>query len=123
MIWGQINVANEATILLQIRDAAGNLTDLDAVLDTGFSGYMTLPPATIAALQLPFQQRQTYVLGDNRRVPFDIYLATVIWDGQERDIAVLASDGGTLVGMRMLRGHHVFLDVVDGGEVRIELRP
>ena len=123
MIQGQINADNEAVIPLRIRSANGQEIDFDAVIDTGFSGYVTLPPATIATLQLPFQQRQTYVLGDNSQVQFDVYLATVVWDGQARDIAVLAADGGVLVGMRMLRGYQVFLDVIDGGDVRIELRP
>lgn len=120
MIRGEINAADEAVIPLPIRAFNGQMTDRDAVIDTGFSGYLTLTLADITALQLPFQQRQTYVLGDGSRVEFDVYLATVIWDGHERDVAVLASDGGALIGMRMLRGYRVLLNVIDGGEVRIE---
>src|SRR5690242_387507 len=120
MIRGEISIADEAVIPLQIRASDGQTRGLDSVIDTGFSGYLTLTPADIATFQLPFQQRQTYVLGDGNRVEFDVYLATILWDGRERDVAVLASEGGALIGMKMLRGYRVFLNVIDGGEVRIE---
>jgi predicted aspartyl protease len=53
----------------------------------------------------------------------DVHLATVLWEGQHRDIAVLSAEGDVLGGMRLLLGHHLFIDVIDGGEVRIEPRP
>jgi clan AA aspartic protease len=96
---------------------------MDIVVDTGFTGYLTLPPSQIIALQLPFQQRQTYTLGDGTDVQFDVYLATVLWDGRDRDVAVLATEGAALTGMRMLRGYRLLIDVIDGGEVLIEARP
>lgn len=43
--------------------------------------------------------------------------------GQERDIEALVTEGGVLVGMLLLQGYHLFMDVVDGGEVRIQPRP
>lgn len=122
MIRGEVNAAYEAVIPVTLRAANGQDRNFEAVIDTGFSGYLTLNPVDIAALQLPFQQRQTFLLGDNRQVEFDIYLATIIWDGSEIEIAVLASNSGTLVGMKLLRGYHLFVEVVDGGEVRIETR-
>jgi predicted aspartyl protease len=49
--------------------------------------------------------------------------ATVLWDGHDRDVAVLAAEGDILTGMRMLRGYRLLIDVIDGGEVLIEARP
>lgn len=123
MIHGQVDAYNQAIISLDVRSTGGQWEMLDVVIDTGFSSYLTLPPARIAALQLPFQQRQTYTLGDDRDVDLDVHLATVLWDGQPRDIAVLAAAGDPLGGMRLLLGHQLFIDVIDGGEVRIEPRP
>jgi hypothetical protein len=42
--------------------------------------------------------------------------------GQERVIDVLCSDTQPLVGMSLLKGFRVSIDVVDGGAVRIEPR-
>jgi clan AA aspartic protease len=123
VIRGQVDPHDQAVIPLQIRHPDGSWDQLDVVADTGFSGYLTLPSTQIAALQLPFQQRQTYTLGDGSNVLFDVYLATVMWDARERDIAVLEAAGDLLIGMRMLRGFRLLIDVIDGGDVVIEARP
>lgn len=123
MMQGQIDADNQAVISLQVRSPNNPFREFFVVIDTGFSGYLTLPIADILALQLPFQQRQTYTLGDGNDVEFDIYFAVVLWHGMERDIFVLAAGEEPLLGMKMLNGSHVFLDVIDGGEIRITLRP
>ncbi len=122
MIRGQVDAYHQAVISLDIQSITGRWESLSVVVDTGFTGYLTLPSARIAALQLPFQQRQTYTLADNRDVDLDVFLGTVLWDGVQRDIAVLAADGDILGGMRLLQGYHLLVDVIDGGEVRIEPR-
>jgi predicted aspartyl protease len=57
------------------------------------------------------------------QVEFDLYPADVIWDAQERTVRVLAAEGMPLVGMSLLEGCHLFLDVIAGGKVRVERRP
>jgi clan AA aspartic protease len=123
VILGQVNPRMEAVIPVMVRDATGHLLTRDAVIDTGFSGYLTLPLTTIAALQLPFLVSRVFSLGNNAQANFDIYKATLLWDGQERDIKVLASEAHPLVGMSLLKGFRITIDAVDGGEVRIEPRP
>jgi len=54
MINGNVNTDLEATILLVVQDVNGQPHDIDAVIDTGFSGFLTLPPALIFALGLPW---------------------------------------------------------------------
>ncbi|HLK57892.1 MAG TPA: hypothetical protein VKU00_15095 [Chthonomonadaceae bacterium] len=122
MILGQVNPRLEAIIPVIIRDVAGQPITRDAVIDTGFSGYLTLPQITITELQLPFLSSRVFSLGNNAQANFDIYMATLLWDGQERDIHVLASEAAPLVGMLLLKGFRLTIDAVDGGEVRIEPR-
>jgi hypothetical protein len=50
----------------------------------------------------------------------DVFEATVLWDARERDVAVLVAEGAALVGMALLSGYRVTLEVEDGGSVRIE---
>ncbi len=123
MILGQVNPRIQVVIPIMIRDATGNLLTLDGIIDTGFSGYLTLPLATITALQLPFLNSRVFSLGNNAQVNFDIYKATLLWDGQDRNIQVLASEAHPLVGMALLKGYRITIDAVDGGTVRIEPRP
>jgi predicted aspartyl protease len=63
------------------------------------------------------------MLGDGTRVALNKYEAAVLWDGRERDILVLEAEGGPLVGMSLLAGHCLVVDVVDGGLVNIEALP
>ncbi len=52
MIQGTVNARLEAVIRLRVRGPGGAELDFDAVIDTGFSAALTLPPATAAALAL-----------------------------------------------------------------------
>jgi clan AA aspartic protease len=123
VIRGEVDANDQAIIPLEVERPDGRREEIDFVIDTGFTGYLTLPSARIATLQLAFQQRQTYTLADGSSSVFDIFLATVCWDGQDRDVPVLATEGDPLVGMRILRGSRLRIEVLDGGEVQIEPLP
>ena len=122
MMTGEINADREAELRLTVSDAAGRATEIKAVIDTGFTDYLTLPPELIASLNLPFRELNEFVLADGNVVAFPTYTATVIWDGAEKSLLVLASDGGPLIGMSLLYGYRVIMDVVDGGSVTIEAK-
>jgi predicted aspartyl protease len=62
-------------------------------------------------------------LGDGNVVVLDVYLVKVLWHNQEREVLVLQADGGPLVGMSLLYGSRVTLDVVDDGNVTINTLP
>ena len=92
---------------------------MDAVLDTGFTGYLLLPPDLVTALGLPFRNANKARLADGSIVEMQLYEGTVLWDGRERAALVYAAEGDSLIGMSLLYGNNVSLDVVDGGPVRI----
>ena len=64
MITGSVNSALEATLRLAAHDPTGQAHEFEAVIDTGFNGFLTLPPALIAALGLPWLCRQDGQLAD-----------------------------------------------------------
>jgi predicted aspartyl protease len=81
-----------------------------------------LPPSLVAALGLAYHSETLALLGDGSTVSFHKYEATVLWHGQDREVIVLEAAGGPLAGMALLYGSRVTLDIVDGGDVTIELR-
>lgn len=123
MIQGQVNALRQAVIPVELRSPNGQPIQVDAVIDTGFDGFVTVAPDQAQRLQLPFLEVRSYALGDGRAVDFAIHLVTVVWDGQERDGEALVTDGGILVGMSLLHGYHLFIDVVEGGVIRLQARP
>ncbi len=92
---------------------------LDAVIDTGFSGFLTLPQALVDDLGLVYSSSRLFSLGNGDRVSFDLYEAVVDWEGRRRDVLILASGANPLAGMSLLKGCHVSVDVVDGGDVSV----
>ncbi len=54
MITGIFNVDREATIPLRVSGRNGQEREITAMIDTGFNGYLTMPPAMIAELECPF---------------------------------------------------------------------
>ena len=72
----------EAVIRLAVRDANGQEHERDAIIDTSFDGWLSLPPDFITTLGLRWQRFGRALLADGCETVFDIYEATVLWDGQ-----------------------------------------
>jgi clan AA aspartic protease len=123
MITGVVTPFHQATIRLSVRGPTGHAQEIEAVIDTGFDGALSLPPADIATLDLPWRRRGRALLADGTTSLFDIYEATVLWDGAPRRVAVDAADIDPLVGMRLLDGYELTVQAIVGGQVRITALP
>ncbi len=123
MITGTVTANREAVIELEVVGSNQREKKVEAVIDTGFNGYLTLPSDLINSLKLQLAGNRRATLGDGNVVVLDVYLAKVLWHGQKQDVLVLQTDGGPLVGMSLLHGSRVTLDVVDGGDVTIDPLP
>lgn len=119
MITGQVNGLYEAVVPIHLRDVGGMIHSVEAILDTGFNGTLTLSADLITTLGLPWRTRGSAILADGREEMFDIYAATIIWDGKPRPILVEAVESLPLVGMRLLVDYDVRLRVQPGGMVQI----
>ncbi len=122
MIEGSVDATLECRIALGLRSPAGEFRDVDAVVDTGFSRFLTLPPSVVEELGLPFAGARLVILADGSEVALDAYAATVLWDGRAREIVVYAADTTPLIGMSMLAGHSLYVEVESGGRVVIQAR-
>lgn len=123
MIAGIVTAYREAVIPVTVRGFEEQEQDVEAVIDTGFDGWLTLPALQIATLRLPWRRRGRAMLADGNEALFDVYEATVIWDGRLRRIAVDCVDSDPLVGMSLLDGHELTVQVIDGGRVGIKALP
>jgi len=123
MITGVVTPQREAIVHLGVRDRAGNDHDVEAIIDTGFDGSLTLPPSVIAALGLTWRRRGRVLLADGSDSVCDIFEATVIWDATPRRIPVDAADTVPLIGMSLLDGYELIMRVTNGGDIRITALP
>ena len=122
MMQGYVNQAYEAVIPIVIKQG-NKLKSVNAVIDTGFTGFLSIPSSMIAELELPWSYRDRATLGDGSETLFDVHDASVIWDGQFREIEINSADTDPLLGMKMLRGFRLQVDTVQGGLVTIEALP
>ena len=122
MIEGIVNAAHEAVVTLPLQGQAGHTLEIDAVVDTGFSRFLTLPPAMVTELGLAFTGINRVVLADGSEVTVDVYGVTVLWDDQTRDVVAYAADTTPLIGMAMLDRHNLNIEVESGGRVVIQAR-
>ncbi len=120
MISGSVSGDQQAVVTIEIIDGDGAPRALGVILDTGFTGYLTLPSESIEQLALPFVGQRTFELANGELFRFDAYLAAVAWHGSLRDALVLLSDSTPLLGMTLLWGSRMTLDAITNGEVTIE---
>jgi clan AA aspartic protease len=108
---------DEDALLFEINLIAldGLELPVDAMLDTGFSGWLTIDKQDLDALGWTYidQQIMRTARGDVR---FKIYIGKVKFDGREFDIPVHVGNGLTeiLLGRQWLRTRRLVVDIPSG---------
>ena len=120
MIEGAVNTAYEPVISVAIQGPEGQAREIEAVIDTGFTGFLTVTPALATELGLDFRGIGRATLADGSEVTFPYYGVAVLWDGQSRYIEADAADTTPLVGMRLLDNHSLYVEVANGGRVVVQ---
>jgi len=123
VIIGSVNTRREAIISLEVVDASGQPRAIEAIIDTGFTGFLTLPPSMIARLGLVLRGHHHVILGDGSVGLLDVYVGTVLWDGQPLLIDIDSADADPLVGMALLEGYALYVEVRAGAGVTISALP
>lgn len=121
MIHGVVSTNREATISLVIVNENRQTKLITAVIDTGYTGFLSLPSQIITELNLSWTGIDRGTLGDGSEVTFEVYAAKIIWDGEYRDIPINEAETDPLVGMSLLYGYDLHIQAVEGGSVTINL--
>lgn len=120
MMQGLVNQSREATISLVVGNANRQNQLINAVIDTGYTGFLSLPREIIFNLNLPWTGIDRGTLGDGSEVTFEVYAATIIWDGQYQNIPINEAETDPLVGMSLLYGYDLYIQAVEGGIITIK---
>ncbi|HEY3245441.1 MAG TPA: clan AA aspartic protease [Phycisphaerae bacterium] len=111
----------EAVVRVSIRSQARQPLSVEAVVDTGFDGFLSMPPSTIGSLALVQIAEVFAELANGEEAPTRVFEAEAEWDGRAVPIEVAEFDCEPLLGMRLLAGYHLGIDVTNGGRVEIRL--
>ena len=123
MIIGTVNARTEAIVTVRILGSDGIAIEVDAILDTGFTGSLTLPDSLIVSLGLSRRASSRANLADGSSKSFEVYAAQVEWDGLLREVLVSALGGEALLGMRLIDGYELRMEIKQGGAVELRKSP
>ena len=73
MIVGAVNAYREALVPLKIFGSQGQEQEVEAIVDTGFTGTLALPTPLILRLDLSFRGRGRALMADGTESLFDVY--------------------------------------------------
>ena len=101
---GRFSERREMLLDIQISNgaAAAPLMRLSAVVDTGFEGFLALPPEIIRALGLVDKGNGRITLADGTERLIPTYDIAVLWNGHTLDGTAIELPGAPLAGMRLL---------------------
>jgi clan AA aspartic protease len=122
MITGMVR-AREGRIRLKVRGTGKKEQEITAVIDTGYTAALSLPPTLVASLGLRWKSFGRGILADGSECLFDVYVVEVLWDGRERRCLVDEADTDPLVGMALLSGYELNMQVRWRGKVTIKRLP
>ena len=89
MIDGTVTADREIIIQLEVLATNQSAISIQAVVDTGFNGFLTLPIDVLNTLEASAAGTRRAELGDGNLVELDVYVVKVRWHDQDRDVLAL----------------------------------
>jgi clan AA aspartic protease len=109
---GHVDESGRAILRIRLRNpTTGNESDVEAWIDTGFTGDLTISSALAKRLGLPPGPKVRASLADGSVVVLESRLCEPDWFGNWRSIELIACDGeDPLLGFGLLRGHELSIN-------------
>lgn len=118
---GQTPRTGKPIIRVEVANAVTptDVLSVEFLVDTGFTGYLTLTPTNVRDLELPYTRNRRVRLANGSTRSLAMRVARVDWDGQMRSVPVFESESQPLLGMAMLWGKRITIDAWAGGEITV----
>jgi clan AA aspartic protease len=119
VIIGQVDTQRNLLFPLVVKGFFGQELEITALLDTGFSDWLSLTDEQVATLGLLPSGVAESELADGSIVPVTLYTAIVVWEGIERLVEVVGGDVDPLLGVKLLEGYRLIADFTDNGTLQL----
>ena len=123
MITGTVSSDGDLIVPIRVLDANEYVHRFEAVVDTGFGGYLSLLPYQIQDLGLRSPQPVDMVVANNVTFEMNSYQGIVLWRGERRPVQIIEAEGTPLIGIALLWGSLLTAEITDDGEVTISPLP
>jgi clan AA aspartic protease len=119
MIQGTVSSNLDLAVRVIFIGPEGQSVEVDAFIDTGFDGALTLPRDVISKLGLTIAGDATITLADGSLVEHDVFSASVLWDSQTRRVFVTEVESEPLIGTKLLSGFELLAQFTPNGRFTI----
>jgi clan AA aspartic protease len=101
---GRVDDAGRALVRIRLKNpTAATEVELDAWIDTGFTGELVLPQQTVTSLGLPLGPSVMARLADGSEIQLDAHTCLLEWFDEWKRIEVVANQGQhPLLGLGLL---------------------
>ncbi len=116
MIQGEFGSKGEPFFEIELISADGLIFQVDALFDTGFTGFLAINKQDLEGLNWTLIDKETLRTAQGQTA-FDIYFGRIILDGQEFEIPIFAGDyiQEILLGSEWLRIFDLIAKYKEGG--------
>jgi clan AA aspartic protease len=118
---GIVNDRLELTLPVEFIGPNGKSLTVQAVIDTGYTGYISIPTSMAIELEPEWAGTSTGYLADGSPHNFDEYETRLTWQGMGVQLTIEAGTPQVLIGMRLLYGQELHALVLPGQEVALNL--
>ena len=93
---------------------------LEHVVDTRFTGELTLPASVVATMGLPFALTDEIKLADDSAQQVPVHLATIVWEGEEFVARVYATGRRPLFGTFLMERKELLIQFDNNGLMTLD---
>ena len=119
MTGGWISGNRELVMPIRLLDANEHVHRIEANIDTGFNGHLTLPPDLLRLLSLIAAKPLDLRMANDATETFPTFRGTVLWRNQRRAVRIIESEGTPLIGTALLWDSMLTAEMTDHGAVTI----
>lgn len=117
---GWVNDDLELILKLVVAGPDARSAEIESVIDTGFSGALTLPVDLVERLQLQFARYVNGELADGSQTVVPLFFGNLRWADRLLEVEVAVAGASPLVGVQPLNGYRLIANYVPNGAVAIE---
>src|SRR5205823_4289669 len=99
---------------------SGGERAVDFIVDSGFEVDLALPTDMLTGLDVVYAGEYPFALADLTYRTRPLYRMLINWQGEDRVTEIVEMDGNPLLGVGVLLGNLVQMEMTDGGEVLVE---
>ena len=110
----------EARITVAVAGPSLEFWEVEVVIDTGFSGWLTLPEVAVRELNLRLYQNRQVRIANDQVIWMPTFEAVAQWQGRQIGILVYQTENPRpLLGTAMLEHCRLTVDMQEGGPVAV----